>query len=89
MTERKDVLSTFFLVLALGAYARYTERPGVVRYLLVVLLFGFGLMSKPMLVTLPVLLLLLDFWPLERITCIKIANLTDEAAARQFPVPRP
>jgi hypothetical protein len=66
VTERKDVLSTLFLVLALGAYARYAERPSVRRYLLVVLCFALGLMAKPMLVTLPVVVLLLDFWPLGR-----------------------
>ena len=66
VTERKDVLSTFFLVLAILAYARYCEQPGVRRYLLVVLSFVLGLMAKPMLVTLPVLLLLLDVWPLGR-----------------------
>src|SRR5262249_21402948 len=64
VTERKDVLSTFFLVLTLAAYAHHADRPGPGRYLLVVLLFLLGLMAKPMLVTVPVVLLLLDFWPL-------------------------
>ena len=66
IAERKDVLSTFFLMLTLGAYVRYVERPGARRYAAVVLLFALGLMSKPMLVTLPFTLLLLDYWPLER-----------------------
>ncbi len=66
VTERKDVLSTFFLVLALLAYTGYANRPGLGRYLLVVLCFVLGLMAKPMLVTLPVVLLVLDFWPLNR-----------------------
>ncbi len=64
--ERKDVLSTLFLLLTLWAYVRYTERPGWKRYLLPLLFFALGLMSKPMLVTLPFVLLLLDYWPLGR-----------------------
>ncbi len=66
VSERKDVLSTFFWLLTMGAYCRYVERPGPRRYLLVVLFFAMGLMSKPMLVTLPFVLLLLDYWPLQR-----------------------
>jgi hypothetical protein len=65
-SERKDVLSTFFLMLALWAYTGYTERPGAGRYLLTLVLFVLGLLSKQMLVTLPFVLLLLDYWPLER-----------------------
>jgi tetratricopeptide (TPR) repeat protein len=67
VSERKDVLSAVFFLLTLGAYVRYTRQasaPG--RYLVVVLLFALGLMSKPMLVTVPVVLLLLDYWPLAR-----------------------
>jgi len=67
ITERKDVLSTLFLLLTLAAYTSYVRRRGLVRYVLTVLLFALGLLAKPMLVTLPVLLLLLDYWPLERI----------------------
>jgi tetratricopeptide (TPR) repeat protein len=66
VTERKDVVSTLFLLLTLAAYAWYAERPGVARYLLVMLLFALGLMGKPMLVTVPALLLLFDYWPLRR-----------------------
>jgi tetratricopeptide (TPR) repeat protein len=66
VSERKDVLSALFWFLALWAYVRYTERPGVGRYLAVLLCFVLGLMSKPMIVTLPFVLLLLDFWPLRR-----------------------
>jgi tetratricopeptide (TPR) repeat protein len=66
VAERKDVLCAFFWFLALWAYVRYAERPGRGRYLLVLLLFCLGLMSKPMIVTLPFLLLLLDAWPLRR-----------------------
>jgi Tfp pilus assembly protein PilF len=63
---RKDVLSTFFWMLTMGAYVYYVERPALQRYLPVLLLFVLGLMAKPMLVTLPLVLLLLDYWPLKR-----------------------
>ncbi len=66
ISERKDVLSAFFWILALWNYARYVERPGRGRYLLVLLTFCLGLLAKPMIVTLPFALLLLDFWPLQR-----------------------
>ncbi len=66
VAERKDVLSTFFWMLTMYSYVRYVERPRVNRYLLVLLLFILGLMAKPMLVTLPFVLILLDYWPLCR-----------------------
>lgn len=66
VSERKDVLSTFFWMLTLLAYVKYVERPAVGRYVAVVILFACGLMSKPTLVTLPLVLLLLDGWPLAR-----------------------
>ncbi len=66
VTERKDVLSTLFWMLTTWAYVRYAERPGFGRYLLVPVFLALGLMAKPMLVTLPFVLLLLDFWPLKR-----------------------
>jgi tetratricopeptide (TPR) repeat protein len=66
IAERKDVLSTLFLLLTLAAYVSYVRRPGLVRYVLALLLFALGLLAKPMLVTLPALLLLLDYWPLNR-----------------------
>jgi protein O-mannosyl-transferase len=66
IVERKDVLSTFFWMLTLGAYSYYVEHRGFRRYVLVLLFFALGLMSKPMLVTLPFVLLLLDYWPLGR-----------------------
>ncbi|MCK5784871.1 MAG: tetratricopeptide repeat protein, partial [Desulfobacterales bacterium] len=66
VAERKDVLSTFFWLLTMWCYARYAERPGTKRYIPVVLFFILGLMSKPMLVTLPFILLLMDYWPLKR-----------------------
>lgn len=64
--ERKDVLSATFWFLTMGAYALYAEKPGLKRYLPVVGLYALGLMAKPMLVTLPLVLLLLDYWPLRR-----------------------
>ena len=66
IAERKDVLSTFFWLLTMWAYIRYVENQKLERYLLTLMLFVLGLMSKPMLVTLPFVLLLLDYWPLER-----------------------
>jgi Flp pilus assembly protein TadD len=66
VAERKDVLSSFFWMLTMWTYVRYVERPGLNRYLWVLLSFGLGLLSKPMLVTLPFVLLLLDYWPLRR-----------------------
>lgn len=66
VSERKDVLSAVFMLI-LSTYTRYVRRPSPNLYLLVVLLFAFGLMSKPMLVTVPFVLLLLDYWPLQRI----------------------
>ena len=66
IAERKDVLCAFFWFLTLWCYARYAQRPGLGRYLLVLLGFGCGLMAKPMIVTLPFVLLLLDVWPLRR-----------------------
>jgi protein O-mannosyl-transferase len=68
VAERKNVLSTFFFLLAIGAYAWYAQKPGWRRYLLLMALFAAGLMAKPMVVTLPFVLLLLDYWPLERMS---------------------
>jgi tetratricopeptide (TPR) repeat protein len=67
IAERKDVLSTLFGMLAMWAYVTYVRRPGWRRYLPVLVFFALGLMAKPMLVTLPFVLLLLDFWPLQRV----------------------
>jgi tetratricopeptide (TPR) repeat protein len=72
ISERKDLLSTLFWLLAVGAYARYAERvklqmaKGKFFYALALVFFALGLMAKPMVVTLPFVLLLLDYWPLER-----------------------
>jgi hypothetical protein len=74
IAERKDVLSTMFWMLTMLAYLRYAERPGVLRYLPVVLALALGLLSKAMLVTLPLVLLLLDYWPLNRVTGLDRAS---------------
>ena len=67
VAERKDALSGVFFMLTLLAYVHYTRAPSTWRYLTVAFVFALGLMSKPMLVTLPSVLLLLDYWPLKRI----------------------
>ncbi|HET6881381.1 MAG TPA: glycosyltransferase family 39 protein, partial [Pirellulales bacterium] len=67
VTERKDVLSTLFWLLTMLAYHRYARRRSLSRYLIVALLLALGLMAKQMLVTLPCVLLLLDYWPLCRL----------------------
>lgn len=78
VSERKDVLSTLFWLLTMLAYVEWTRRSGEdepsifsVRYLLIVIAFVLGLLSKPMLVTLPFVLLLVDYWPLERLTSLR------------------
>lgn len=68
VAERKDVLSTLFWLLTIWTYAGYTRKPSLQRYLPVALLLALGLMAKQMLVTLPIVLLLLDYWPLQRIS---------------------
>src|SRR5437667_5116960 len=79
ISERKDVLSAVFFMLTLAAYARYVRTPSVTSYLLLLLFFALGLMSKPMLVSVPFVLLLLDYWPLGRITHVGFSK----ALARQ------
>jgi tetratricopeptide (TPR) repeat protein len=66
IAERKDVLSAFFWMLTLCLYVYYTEKPAIRRYLLVLFSFVCALMSKPMVVTLPLIMILLDYWPLKR-----------------------
>jgi len=73
VSERKDVLSGFFWILTMGAYTHYAKNPSLRRYLLVLVSFGMGLLSKPMLVTLPFVLLLLDYWPLKRLAGTRTA----------------
>jgi tetratricopeptide (TPR) repeat protein len=67
IAERKNVLSGFFWILTIATYVRYTERPGLVRFLLLVLVFALATLTKPIVVTLPFALLLLDYWPLGRL----------------------
>ena len=66
VAERKNVVSTFFWMLTMLSYVYYTKKPALGRYLLTFLLYVLGLLTKPMLVTLPFVLLLLDYWPLKR-----------------------
>jgi tetratricopeptide (TPR) repeat protein len=80
ISERKDVLSTLFMMLTLAAYAGFVRHRGLVRYLLTILLFILGLLAKPMLVTLPFLLLMLDYWPLGRFSA---PQAVESAADRQ------
>lgn len=75
VSERKDVLCAFFFLLSLLAYQWYARRPGVARYALMALCFAAGLLAKPMIVTFPFVLLLLDFWPLQRFTSERFAWL--------------
>jgi tetratricopeptide (TPR) repeat protein len=78
VSERKDVLSGLFFVLTLLAYFYYTRKPNIGRYLTMSILFGCGLMAKPMLVTIPIILLLLDYWPLERFGKLSAKKLIAE-----------
>jgi Tfp pilus assembly protein PilF len=75
VAERKDVLSTTFWLLTMLAYYWYTLKPETKRYALVCILFALGLMAKPMLVTLPIVLLLMDYWPLGRAKSLDSATI--------------
>ena len=72
ISERKDVLSTFFWLLTIWAYLRYARRPGLINYIPILLFFILGFLAKPMLVTLPFVLLLMDYWPLERFAAVEL-----------------
>jgi len=79
VAERKDVLSTLFWFLTMWAYVRYVRRLDTARYVVVIAVFALGLMAKPMLVSLPIVLLLMDFWPLQRMTGkVQLRNLIIE-----------
>lgn len=80
VSERKDVLSAFFWMLTMLAYTRYTEEPKITRYLAALLLFVLGLMAKPMLVTLPFVMLLMDYWPLNRLPEYQDPKITPRAS---------
>jgi len=88
VSERKDVLSTFFFLLTIGAYALYVEKARTqalsakrIAYISALVFFALGLMSKPMLVTLPFVLLLLDYWPLGRLKCDKAPQSASPSCA--------
>src|SRR5439155_6406874 len=68
--ERKDTLSTFFGLLSLIAYTRYAEAPSIRRYAWTAIMLALGLLAKPMLVTWPFVMLLLDYWPLGRFSAV-------------------
>lgn len=76
VAERKNVLSTFFWMLTLLSYRYYAKKPLISRLFLTVLMYALGLLTKPALVTLPFLLLLLDFWPLQRLRTDHLTNNT-------------
>jgi hypothetical protein len=82
VSERKDVLGAFFWLLTLYAYARYVDAPSRRRYILALGLFALGLMAKPMLVGVPLSMLALDIWPLERITLPGTSTSTSGRRAR-------
>ena len=94
VAERKDVLSGLFFMLTIGAYVRYVEKSKVqspkskVFYGLVLLFFALGLMSKPMVVTLPFVLLLLDYWPLQRVSSFKFSVSSPGPAGGSSVIPR-
>ena len=85
VAERKDVLSTFFWMLTLWSYSRYVESPRLDKYLLLTLFYILGLMAKPMLVTLPFVLLLLDYWPLGRFQ-LKSSDKFNQGIQKPFPL---
>ena len=87
--ERKDVLSAFWGMITIYAYIYYAERPGIKRYLLFFIFFFLGLMSKPMLVTMPFLLLLLDYWPLDRIFFRVKSSEIITSDKKGFVIPKP
>ena len=78
IAELKNVLSTFFWMLTMLLYIRYVEHPGLYRYLIMIFVFALGLMAKPMLVTLPFILLLLDYWPLNRFKIYQSSNMGND-----------
>jgi protein O-mannosyl-transferase len=79
VTERKDVLSTFFWFITILAYIYYLKRPKFKRYLGILIALALGLLAKPMLVTLPFVLLLFDYWPLGRLQLSAKSNLPDSS----------
>ncbi len=84
ISERKDVLSTFFWMMTMLSYARYAEQPEIKSYVLALIFFALGLMAKPMLVTLPFVLLLLDYWPLRRLSIVDCRLSVDKLSGNQL-----
>jgi len=84
VAERKDVLSTLFWLLTMWTYVSYVRRRGALRYLLSLGLFALGLMSKPMLVSLPVVMLILDYWPLNRFRQGRPCDIEDRKSLTFF-----
>jgi len=82
ISERKDVLSTLFWMLTMWAYLQYARKPSLRRYVVTVLVFALGLMSKPMLVTMPFVLLLMDYWPLQRLSFAQVTPGTTQPPGR-------
>lgn len=82
ISERKDVLSAVFFMLIVSAYIRFVRAPSFTAYVLVLLFFALGLISKPMLVSVPFVLLLLDYWPLGRITHVGSPRALERQSAR-------
>ena len=80
VAERKSLLCALFFLLALWSYGCYARKPGVARYLGVALMFALGLMAKPMIITFPFVLLLLDYWPLQRLSAGELRS--DGSASR-------
>jgi protein O-mannosyl-transferase len=85
VAERKNLLSMFFLLLALGAYQWYAREPRIGRYMIVAMLFALGLMSKPQVITLPFVLLLWDYWPLGRM--FATGDQSSFPTAQEAPMP--
>jgi len=82
--ERKDVLSGLFFMLTLAAYLHYARKPSIARYVTMSILFAAGLLSKPMLVSTPFILLLLDYWPLDRNQRSEIRGQRSEDGGQRF-----
>jgi tetratricopeptide (TPR) repeat protein len=87
VTERKDVLSGVFFMVTLGAYVRYARAPSLGRYVSVVLVFALGLLSKSMLVTIPLVLIVLDYWPLRRFGGAASASATTASSGSGYMAP--
>lgn len=86
IVDLKGVLCAFYWILTLWAYAHYVKRPSPARYLVVLCLFALALMSKPMAVTLPAILLLLDFWPLRRASPLSSFKIWGRLALEKIPL---